>query len=131
MILVSNNTAQTVQPGGNVLFGSQKLRRGCNEQHRDGGASVRAKRGSYVVSFTANVSGAANTQPNLAVTVDGDVLPETVMTETATAATDIRNVSCYTRFDNDQCGASFAVRNVGTTPVTIQANPAFVVERVC
>ena len=129
MIVLSNTTAQTIQPGAAVTFDAVKLHTGCGEFHRTGSGSVRLRAGLYAFEFTGNVGGTAATQPNLAIAVDGDVLPDTTMTETIALATDVHNVHASTKFCNRFGGSTVTVVNTGTTPVELAANPALVIKR--
>ena len=128
MIVLSNPTAQTIQPGDDAVFTTAVQRSGC-DTFWQGPGPVHLKCGIYCLEFTGNVGGAPATQPNLAITIDGMVLPETMMTVTTALDTDVFNVHSSTRRKNMFGGAVVAVRNVGTTPVVLQANSAFVVER--
>lgn len=130
MIVLSNSAAQTIQPGDAAVFNLRKLHTGCGEAANSGSGPVRIKNGIYSIEFTGNVGGAADTQPNLAVAVDGSPLLETTMTETVALDTDVHNVHASTLFRNC-CGClSVTVRNTGTTPVILAANPALVIKRV-
>ena len=129
MVVLSNSTAQTIQPGAAAVFNLCKLHTGCGEFHRTGSGSVRLRAGLYAFEFTGNVGGAAGTQPNLAIAVDGDPLLETTMAEIATLATDVHNVHASTKFCNRFGGSIVTVVNTGTTPVELAANPALVVKR--
>lgn len=129
MIVLSNAAAQTIQPGEDVVFNTVVQRSGCDAVWPCGTGPLHIKYGIYALEFTGNVGGDPGTQPNLAITVDGAVLPETTMTVTTAADTDVFNVHASTRRRNCFAGSVVGVRNVGTTPVTLQANPALVVER--
>lgn len=136
MIVLSNTTAQTVQPGQAVLFDRVAFRGCCCDRrafgHREGTGSVRLREnGQYKIEFHGNIGGAAATQPNLAIAIDGSALPETTMTATITAATDVFNVSAGTGVHR-RCGESdvITVINTGTTPVELAANPALIVTRI-
>lgn len=129
MIVLSNTTAQTIRPGAAATFDVVKLHTGCGEFHRTGSGSVHLRAGLYAFDFTGNVGGAAGTQPNLAIAVDGEPLPETTMTATTALGTDVYNVHSSTKFCSRFNGASVTVVNTGTTPVTLAANPALVVKR--
>lgn len=129
MIVLSNSTAQTIQPGAAAVFNLCKLHTGCGEFHRAGSGSVRLRCGMYAIEFTGNVGGDAETQPNLAIAIDGDPLLETTMTETIALATDVHNVHASTKFCNKFNGATVTVVNTGTTPVILAANPALVIKR--
>lgn len=129
MIVLSNTTAQTIQPGAAATFDVVKLHTGCGEFHRAGSGSVRLRAGLYAFDFTGNAGGAAGTQPKLAIAVDGGTLLETAMAETLALATDVHNVHASTKFCNRFGGSTVAVVNTGSTPVELAANPALVVKR--
>lgn len=130
MIVLSNPAAQTIQPGEDAVFNTVVSRSGCDTFWQGGTGPLHIKCGIYRLEFTGNVGGAAGTQPNLAITVDGVALQETTMTATTTLDTDVFNVHDSTRRRNCFGGAVVSVKNTGTTPVTLQANPALVVERI-
>ena len=129
MIVLSNQTAQTIQPGDSVLFNTAVQRSGCDTFYQGGTGPLHIKCGVYEIEFTGNVGGAPGTQPNLAITIDGTILPETTMTVTTAIDTDVFNVHASTRRKNCFSGAVIGVKNTGITPVVLQANPALVVER--
>lgn len=129
MIVVTNSAAQTVQPGEDVVFSQVSQRCGCDTFFQ-GAGPLHIKCGEYQIAFTANVGGAAGTQANLAVTVDGAVVPESLMVATVAANADVHNVHCLIVRRNCIPGSVVGVRNTGTTPVTVQAYPALAVERI-
>lgn len=128
MIVLSNAAAQTIQPGEDAVFNVAVQRSGCDVLWQ-GTGPLHLRCGLYEIQFTGNVGGDAATQPSLAIAVDGAMLPETTMTVTTTASTDVFNVHASTLRRNCLAGVSVSVRNTGTTPVTLAANPALVVER--
>lgn len=138
MIELSNSTDQTIEPGGIAVFDMTLLHTGCGECHRrDTGVinlnarSTCNKKPMYEIFFNGNISGAAGTQANLVVGLGVGTLPETLMvTPTIAEATDFYNVSAHTLL-TDCCDNfdSLSIRNVGTTPVVLKANPAFTVLR--
>lgn len=130
MIVLSNAAAQTIQPGEYAVLNSVVTRSGCDTIWQGGAGPLHIRCGMYRLGFTGNVGGPAETQPNLVITVDGVPLQETVMTETVALATDVHNVHSETIRRNCFAGAVIAVKNVGTTEVALQANPALTVERV-
>ena len=129
MIVLSNQTAQTIQPGELAVLNYVVQRSGCDALWPGGSGPLHIKCGIYDLEFTGNLSGAAGTQPNLAITVDGVPLAETTMTVSVGADGEVYNVHAGTRRKNCFGGAVVSVQNVGTTPVTLSANPALVVER--
>lgn len=139
MIELSNSTTQTIEPGEIATFDTVLLHTGCGECHRDNtgiiGLTARGNcnnKPTYEIFFNGNVGGDAATQANLVVVLGGVAnLPETTMTATITAATDVQNVSAHTFLTGCTSNLStLAIKNVGTTPVTLTANPAFAVRRV-
>ncbi len=137
MIELSNSTDQTIEPGEIAIFDTTLLHTGCGECHRKNTGVINLtaknscnKKPVYEIFFNGNVGGAAGTQPNLVVGLGVSTLPETTMTATITAATDVFNVGAHTLL-TDCCDSfdSLSIRNVGTTPVTLKANPAFTVLR--
>lgn len=128
MIVLSNPTAQTIQPGEEVIFTTAVQKSGCGEFWQ-GSGPLHIKCGIYALEFTGNVGGAPGTQPNLAIAVDGYPLQETTMAATIATDTDVYNVHASTRRKNCYGGSIVSVKNTGTTPVVLQANPALVVER--
>lgn len=129
MIVLSNKAAQTIQPGAAALLDEVVFKSGCAEYRNSGNGPVKIRCGAYDFQFNGNISGAAGTQANLAIAVDGVVLPETTMVVTTAAETDVYNVHGGTKFCNRCGGSVVSVVNTGTTPVTIAANPALIVKR--
>lgn len=132
MIVLSTSAAQTIQPAQAATFDLTVLHTGCGEYHRAGAAATCLRsNGVYSLSFNGNVGGAAATQPNLAIAVNGGAMPETTMTATITAATDVFNVSASTRLRAvPGCCDSITVINTGTTPVILEAGASLDVSRV-
>lgn len=128
MIVLSNEEAQTVQPGDDVVFNRVVQRSGCDTLWQ-GAGPLHIKCGLYRFAFNGNVGGDSATQPNLAIAVDGSALPETTMTATVDVSTDVFNVGAETIRKNCFGGAAITVKNTGTTPVSLAANPALVVDR--
>lgn len=129
MIVLSNGAAQTIQPGEAAELDRVTFRSGCGEAYYAGTGPARIRCGIYALEFTGNVGGAPATQPNLAIAVDGVPLRETTMAATTALDTDVFNVHASTRWRNCYGGATVTVVNTGTTPVTLAANPALVIER--
>ena len=56
MILLSNSTTQTVQPGEAITFDLETFKSGCCECHRQGSSAIKLKKcGVYELMFTGNV----------------------------------------------------------------------------
>ena len=67
----------------------------------------------------------------VALALGGDVLPETTMVATPSAANAASNVSVTTLVNNNCCDYDrVTITNTGTTDVTVAANPIFFVKRV-
>lgn len=90
---------------------------------------MRLRAGPYAFDFTGNVGGAAGTQANLTIAVDGDTSPDTAMAETVALATDVHNAHASTKFCNRFGGSTVTVVDTGSTPVELAANPALVAKR--
>lgn len=131
MIVVSNTTTQTIQPGQAITFDTVVLHSGCAEYHRGGSSSVALKRsGVYEVHFTGNIGAAtAAGQVRLAVQMDDDTLQETTMISTPAAVNAYANVSAATIVRN--CGNNrITVVNTGTTALSLAPNSGLFLKRV-
>lgn len=133
MIVLSNTTAQTLQPGQTITFNNKILHTGCGECHRSNTGSVKMRaNGIYVVTFSGNISGAtAATAVQLAIQIGGETLPETTMISVPASANDLNSVSTTTILRNC-CGDydRLTVANTGTVPVIVDANTVFTIRRV-
>lgn len=133
MIVLSNTTAQTLQPGQAITFNNKILHTGCGECHRANTSSVKMRaNGIYVATFSGNIGGATAATPvQLSIQVGGETLPETTMISVPAAANDLNNVSATTILRNC-CGDydRLTVVNTGTVPVIVDANTAFAIRRV-
>lgn len=133
MIQLTNSADLTLAPGASVTFDTVAVKTGCDTCHRKGSGLVNlnASCARYELGFDANIGATAQGVAQLAITLDGEVLPETTMTSTTAAAGDLNNVSAHT-FVKTCCrgGDSVTVRNIGTTTVTV-ANANFRVGRWC
>ena len=133
MIVLSNTTAQTLEPGQAITFNNKILHTGCAECHRANTGSVKMRsNGTYVVQFSGNIGGAtAATAVQLSIQIGGATLPETTMISVPATANDLNNVATVTAIRNT-CGDydRLTVVNTGTNPVIVGANTAFVIRRV-
>lgn len=132
MMVLSNTTEQTLQPGQSIIFDEVIFKIGGCECHRDNTASVKLRNnGIYATSFAGNIGGeTAATPVQLAISLGGSPLPETTMISTPAATTDRNNVATSTRLRNC-CGDydRVSVTNTGTVPVIVAPNSSFIVER--
>lgn len=134
MIEVSNSTEQTVQPNQSAVFDTNVLKTGCDTSHRlnSGVVTLRAKCAVYEVHFSANISSTAAGTAQLAISLDGEPLPETTMINSVGTAGDPDNAATATLVRTDGCCCGrISVTNTGTNPVVISANPSLFVKRVC
>lgn len=133
MIVLSNLTAQTLQPGQALTFDNVIVRSGnCECWNKQLPTTVKLKsRGIYSIGFSGNVtSDTAGAILQLAIAVGGQALIETGMNSVPTAANDLNNISTETRYRNCCCDMDrFSVINSGTVPITVAPNSAFVIER--
>lgn len=122
MIVLSNTTAQTIQPGQSITFNQVLRKTGCGEFFRmNTGAVGLRTNAQYEVSFNANIGGATAATPvQLAIAIGGAPLAETTMISVPAAVTDFNNVAAST-IVGTAIGISNAitVTNNGTTPVNI------------
>ena len=138
MIELTNSVTQTVQPGAIATFDSTVSRTGCDVCHRCGSGLVQLEgRGNngcparYQVTVSGNIGGAAGTQPNVAIAINGEALNETIRTATITAATDVFPFAAQTNVcECGGCCDTVSIKNVGTTPITL-SNLSFAVRRTC
>lgn len=133
MILLSNNTAQTLQAGQSIDFDNVIMRSNdcCSRNNRSNIVRLRSS-GLYEVHFAGNVSGdTAATAVQLSIELDGQPLSETAMISVPAAANDFNNVATATLIKNCSCDNSIVtVTNTGTVPVIVDANAALFVKRV-
>ena len=118
-----NNTTQVIATGENVLF-DDTLIKPCNlVTHREGSGIFTFRGGKkFIVGFSANVTGAtAGTAVDLGITLNGELLPYTLMESTPAVADDFNNVSVFTEIYAPTCCCStIAIRNVGETAITVE-----------
>lgn len=137
MIVVSNTAAVVLTPGQAMTFDNVIWKSGCSESFRNAGSAVRVAEGVYDLSFNGNVTNAdAATAVQLALAVDGSILPETTMISTPSAINALNNVAASTIIGNraNCCDpnpgrVSVTVVNSGTTNVTIAPNANLSVKR--
>lgn len=133
MIELSNTTAQTLAPGQSLTFDTVILKSGGGEAHRtnSGIVTLKANCAIYEIHFAANISGTAAGAVQLAITLDGEPLPETTMINTVTTAGDPNNVATATLVRTGcGCCGRIAVTNTGTSDAIVSANPSLFVKRV-
>lgn len=125
MVVLSNATAQTLQPGQSLTFDRLKAHSGCGESARSGGPLNLRFCGTYRLTFHGNVTGATAALPvQLSISVEGAPLTETQMIYTPAVADAVGNVGTETYFQNDGSGNSVTVTNTGANPITVSPNTA-------
>lgn len=141
MAQYTNIPLQNVATGQNVLFANTAIcSNSCNIIHREGSGIVTLRGGNgkcarYKISFNGNIAvptgGTATDPVSFAISVSGEALGETIMTETPGVVAQFNNVSATTFVTIPcNCCETISVENVGTQAVDIQ-NANLVIERVC
>lgn len=136
MIELTNSVTQTIEPNATATFDTVVSQSGCDVCHRCGSGQVqleghgtRCNPAKYQVILSGNIGGAAATQANIAIAVNGETLSETIRTATITAATDVFPFAAQTNVrECGSCCDTVTVKNVGTTPITL-SNASFSVRR--
>jgi len=145
MIVLSNSAAEVIPAGGAVTFDLTVLHTGCDangcggsEYHRKNSGAVRLRGKSrccpsiFEVFFKGNVtSKTAGTDVQLAVTIDGMPLNETMMVTTVWAANSWKNMAAMTALKvHPGKDVSLSVTNTGVVPVILDANSALHIRRI-
>lgn len=135
MLVLSNPSQQVVNPGETVQFTAIRVADNsgctcCKSNTLLLGPKI-MKKGNYILHVNANILSAITTAPaRLAITLDGVVIPETVMEYTAPATTSVGNVSATTGIHICCCDrARIGVKNIGTGAITINPNPCLMVAK--
>lgn len=131
MVVLSNTTEQTLQPGQALTFDRLVTHSGCGECARSGGpVSLRFGNSTYRVAWHGNVTGATAALPvELSIAVGGAPLAETEMIYTPTAANAVGNVGTETYIQTCSAGNSITVTNTGENPIIVSPNSALTVIR--
>ena len=133
MILLTTSAEVTLAVGQAIVFDTVALRFGCGEYHRENSSTVRMCFNSpYIASFSGNIGGeTAGTPVQLAFSLGGEVLPESIMISTPAAVGDLNNVSKTVGLAN-RCGDydRVSIVNNGTEPVIVGAGASLLVTRV-
>lgn len=134
------NAVQTVAANQNVYFTDSVTSGNCAIEHRDGsglvtlrGLSSTQNRARFKVSFGANIaiSTGGTVEPiSLAIALDGEAVPATVMTITPAAVGDFFNVSSSIFIDIPRgCCSHVSIKNISTQSVDV-INANLIAERV-
>lgn len=130
MVVLSNSTAQTLQPGQALTFDLLKFHSGCGECARSGGPVGLRYSGTYRLAFHGNVTGATAAAPvELSITIGGAALSETEMIYTPAVADAVGNVGSETYVRTCGSGNNVTVENTGENPITVSPNAALVIAR--
>lgn len=130
MVVLSNMTEQTLQPGQSLTFDRLVSHSGCGECARRGGPLGLKFSGTYDISFHGNVTGATAALPvELSISVGGAPLAETEMIYTPAAANAVGNVGTQTYFQTCGSGNNVTVTNTGENPIIVSPNTALTVRR--
>lgn len=126
----SLNTLTAVVVGKSVPFNNTITHGCCLIRHRVGSGNIKIKGGTccrpnrYHVSFHGNVTGVQGLI-QLALYLDGDQLPETLMSVTSSGTTATNSVNTATEIDVDGCFSNISVRVV--TGATVSVNNANII----
>lgn len=131
MVVLTNTTAQTLQPGQSITFDNLVTWSGNGECARSGGpVGLRFPNAIYKLFFKGLVTGAAAIPVQLSIALGGAALPETRMVYTPAVADAVGTVSAETYART--CGSmanTVTVTNSGTTEIAIQPNSCLTVIR--
>lgn len=134
------NAVQTVAANQNVYFTDSVTSGGCAIEHRDGsglvtlrGLATTQNRARFKVTFGANIAvstGGTAGPISLAIALDGESVPATVMTVTPAAVGDFFNVSASIFIDIPAgCCSHVSIKNISTQSVDV-INANLIAERV-
>lgn len=113
---------QTVAVNANVLFDTTVIEPCSVVTHRKGSGLFNIKGGHrFIVAFSADVTGAtADTELDLAIAVNGEALPYTIMASTPTVAGLFDSVSVVAEIETScNCCTQISIKNIGTTAITV------------
>ena len=133
------NAVQTVAANQNVYFTDSVTSGNYSIEHRDGSGLVTLRgvtntqcRARFRVHFGANVAvptGGTAEAISLAIALDGEAIPSTIMTITPAAVENYFNVSASIFIDIPKgCCSHVSVQNISTQPVLVQ-NANLIAER--
>lgn len=124
MVVLSNMTEQTLQPGQSISFDNVVVSAGCGETARSGGPlGLRFVNSIYELSFSANVTGTTTDPVQLSIAIGGSPLPETTAIYTPAAANAVGNISgsTYVR-TREGLSNQITVTNSGANPIVVSPN---------
>ena len=133
------NAVQTVAANQNVYFTDSVTSGNYSIEHRDGSGLITLRgvtntqcRARFRVHFGANIAvptGGTAEAISLAIALDGEAIPSTIMTITPAAVENYFNVSASTFVDIPKgCCSHVSIQNISTQPVLVQ-NANLIAER--
>lgn len=133
------NAIQTVQANQNVYFTDTVICGNSSITHRDDSGLVTLRgvtnqcRARFLITFGANIAvptGGTAGPISLAIAINGEAVPATTMTTTASAVGAYFNVGSSVFVDVPKgCCSQISVKNITTTAINVQ-NANLIVERV-
>ena len=136
---ITANALQTVSANQNVLFTETAVAGNYSIVHREGSGLVSMRgltqqnRARFRVSFGGNIAlptGGTAGPISLAIAINGEAIPTTIMTVTPTAVTSFFNVFSAIFLDVPSgCCSQVSVKNISDVDVDVQ-NANLIVERV-
>ena len=127
---ITANALQTIEANQNVLFTDTVVCGSCSIIHRGGSGLVTLRgitnqcRARFKVTFGANIAiptGGTVEAISLAIALDGEAIPSTIMTITPAAVENYFNVSSSIFIDIPKgCCSHVSVQNISTQPVLVQ-----------
>ena len=133
------NTVQTVAANQNVYFTDSVTSGNYSIEHRDGsglvtlrGVTATQSRARFRIHFGANIAiptGGTVEAISLAIALDGEAIPSTIMTITPAAVENYFNVSASIFVDIPKgCCSHVSIQNISTQHVLVQ-NANLIAER--
>ena len=132
------NALQTVPANQNVYFTDTVICGNCAISHRDDSGLVTLRgmtnqcRARFRVSFGGNIGLPADGTVgpiSLAIAIDGEAVPSTIMTVTPAAVEEFFNVYSSLYVDVPRgCCVTISIKNISTVPVDVQ-NANLIIDR--
>lgn len=127
MLELSNSNALTLNPNESVVFNLILLHTGCAECFRQntGSVNLTQRNAVYEIGYNCNIGATEAGTAEVALTLNGSELPETLQQYVTVAAGDLQGVGASTFVQTCCCGnVAYEVKltNVGTTTINL-TNP--------
>lgn len=125
------NAAQTVSAGSNIYFTDEVVSGNCSISHRDDSGLITLRgltnsqcRARFLVTYSGNIAvptGGPAGPISLAIAIDGEAVPSTMMTVTPGAVNNYFNVSSSIFVDVPRgCCVTVSVKNITATAINVQ-----------